>query len=87
MEAYISKECTTFCSMYLDGIETIFNREERNDGGGERTGGLSAFKQTVRPFGQIQRARNVPVDQRDMAHWFILYNSPEVDPYREYVFT
>ncbi|XP_058207294.1 uncharacterized protein LOC131320577 [Rhododendron vialii] len=83
VEAYISKECTTFCSMYLDGIETVFNRVERNDDGGERTMGLAAFNQNVRPFGRIQRAPNVPVNQRDMAHWFVLYNSPEVDPYRE----
>ncbi|KAF7114861.1 hypothetical protein RHSIM_RhsimUnG0074200 [Rhododendron simsii] len=69
VEAYISKECTTFCSMYLDGIETEFNRVERNDDGGERTLGLAAFNQNVRPFGRIQRAPNVPVNQRDMAHW------------------
>ncbi|KAH7850929.1 hypothetical protein Vadar_004698 [Vaccinium darrowii] len=31
--AYISEECTTFCSMYLDGIDTVFNRGERNDDG------------------------------------------------------
>ncbi|KAH7833133.1 hypothetical protein Vadar_003384 [Vaccinium darrowii] len=49
-EGYISKECTTFCSMYLDGIETVFNREERNDDGGDRAPGLAAFTQNVRPF-------------------------------------
>ncbi|XP_028110617.1 uncharacterized protein LOC114309116 [Camellia sinensis] len=27
-QAYISKECTAFCSMYLDGVETIFDREK-----------------------------------------------------------
>ncbi|KAL6506117.1 hypothetical protein OROHE_022646 [Orobanche hederae] len=29
-EAYIARECLTFCSIYLQGIETRFNRDERN---------------------------------------------------------
>ena len=29
-EAYLSFECLTFYSMYLNGIETKWNREERN---------------------------------------------------------
>ena len=28
---YIDKECLTFCSMYLDNVETIFNRPKRNN--------------------------------------------------------
>ena len=31
VEAYILNESLTFCSMYLRGIETIFNHPERND--------------------------------------------------------
>ncbi|KAH7846709.1 hypothetical protein Vadar_017271 [Vaccinium darrowii] len=83
VEAYLSKECTTFCSMYLDGIDTVFNRGERNDDGGERALGLAAFTQTASPFGLIQRAPDVPIDQRDMAHWSVLNNSPEIEPYLE----
>ncbi|XP_058202924.1 uncharacterized protein LOC131317385 [Rhododendron vialii] len=83
--AYVCKECTTFCSMYLDGIETVFNRQERNDDGGEQEVGLKVFTQQIRPFSIIPRAPNVPVDQRDMAHWFVLNNSLEVEPYLEYV--
>lgn len=71
--------------MYLDGIETVFNREERNDDGGERGPGLDVFTQSVRPFGQIQRAPDPPTKQREMAHWFALYNCSEVEPYLEYV--
>ncbi|KAL3849435.1 hypothetical protein ACJIZ3_011317 [Penstemon smallii] len=29
-EGYIAEECLTFCSMYLNDIETQFNRVERN---------------------------------------------------------
>ncbi|KAK9267622.1 hypothetical protein L1049_010053 [Liquidambar formosana] len=52
-EAYINNECLTFCSMYLSGVETRFNREERNyDGGQEQQPGeLSVFSQNVRPLG------------------------------------
>ncbi|XP_058185683.1 uncharacterized protein LOC131302909 [Rhododendron vialii] len=69
VEAYVSKECTTFCSMYLDVIETVFNRQERNDDGGELEPGLRAFTQQIRPFSIIPRAPDVPVNQRHMAHW------------------
>ncbi|KAL6536147.1 hypothetical protein OROHE_012991 [Orobanche hederae] len=30
-EAYIARDCLMFCSMYLQGIETRFNRDERNN--------------------------------------------------------
>ena len=38
-EAYIVKECITFCAMYVDGIETVHNRPERNENRGERQQG------------------------------------------------
>ena len=30
VEAYVTTECVTFCSMYLDNIETRFNYTDRN---------------------------------------------------------
>ncbi|XP_028104390.1 uncharacterized protein LOC114303461 [Camellia sinensis] len=80
-EAYISKECTTFCSMYLDGFETVFNREERNDDGGDHGLGLAIFSKKVRPFGLISRAPDVPLHEREMAQWFVLYNNFDVEQY------
>ncbi|XP_028067200.1 uncharacterized protein LOC114270011 [Camellia sinensis] len=82
-EAYISKECTTFSSIHLDGIETVFNREERNDDGGDHGSRLAFFSQNVRPFGLISRAPDVSVNEREIAHWFVLYNSFEVEQYVE----
>ncbi|GMP86628.1 hypothetical protein CsSME_00039335 [Camellia sinensis var. sinensis] len=82
-EGYISKECTTFCSMYLDGVETVFNREEKNYDGGDNGPGLAIFTQNVRPFGQLPRAIDVSVTDRELAHWFVLHNSFEVDEYLE----
>ncbi|GMP35949.1 hypothetical protein CsSME_00008210 [Camellia sinensis var. sinensis] len=82
-EGYISKECATFCSMYLDGVETVFNREERNYDGGDNGPGLAIFTQNVRPFGQLTREIDVSVTDREFAHWFVLHNSLEVDEYLE----
>ena len=30
-EGYLTEECLTFCSRYLEGVETKFNRPTRND--------------------------------------------------------
>ena len=71
--------------MYLQGVETVFNRDKRNDDGGEGGLGLGVFSQNVCPFGQIRNAPEVSQEEHDMAQWFILHNSPEVAPYLEYV--
>ena len=31
VEGYIAQKCIAFCSRYFEGIETVFNRQERND--------------------------------------------------------
>ena len=84
-KAYIVKECLTFCSMYLGGSETVYNIEERNEDGCDVGSRHSVFSQKVRTFGLTQRAVDVSENERKVAHWFILYNSPEVDEYLEYV--
>nr|XP_024933706.2 uncharacterized protein LOC107428797 [Ziziphus jujuba var. spinosa] len=43
-KGYIDCECLTFCSLYLDDVETIFNRPYRNlDGDGHRSSLISTF--------------------------------------------
>ena len=44
-EGYIAKECLTFCSRYLHGIETKFNRMARYnvESTNQHRGGLSLF--------------------------------------------
>ena len=46
-ERYIAEECVTFCSRYLHGIETRFDRLERNyDGSNAKSHhGLAVFAQ------------------------------------------
>ena len=84
-EAYVVKECLTFCSMYVGGIETVFNREERNVDVSVHESGFEVFAQNVRPFGLITRVSIVSQKEREMAHWFVLNNSLELDHYLEYV--
>lgn len=65
--------------MYLKGEVP----EEWNDDEGERSPELGVFTQRVWPFSRITRAPNVCDRECNMAHWFVLYNTPEVIPYLE----
>ena len=84
-EAYLVKECITFCSMYLDEMETVFDKPERNEDCGERHPGMVVFTDPARPIGLVSRHVDISQELRDSAHWFLLFNSPEVEPYFEYV--
>ncbi|XP_075645867.1 uncharacterized protein LOC142617058 [Castanea sativa] len=44
-EAYILKECINNWSLYIDGIEAVHNRRERNEDFGESSEGLIVFSQ------------------------------------------
>ena len=82
-EGYIVNELLTFCSMYLRGIETKFNRDERNDDGSRSSQNvkrMSIFSQKVRPFGATHF---IQYSQQDInaAHWYVLNNCEELKPY------
>lgn len=83
-EAYIHIECLTFCSMYLQDVETKFNRADRNvDADEEETiDGFKIFNQKVRPLGA---ASNVQLEQKlfTAAIWYVLNNCAEIRPYIE----
>ena len=80
-EAYILKECTNNWSLYIDGIETVHNQRERNEDLGESSEGLIVFSQTARPTGGRRNDGNLSHTLLDTAHWYLLYNSPELEPY------
>ncbi|XP_028118539.1 uncharacterized protein LOC114316078 [Camellia sinensis] len=80
-KAYIVNECITFCSMYLEGIETVRNRDARNEDYGVRRQGLTIFTETARPIGQIRKHVEMSQELRDISHWFLLYNNPEIEKY------
>ena len=64
----------------------LINRPKRNQDCGERRKGLTVFPETTRPIGLITRDADMSQEYRDMAHWFLLNNSPEIEKYLEYVF-
>ena len=81
-EGYTGHECLTFCSMYFRGIETRFNRSERNYDGDEanQMKSISVFKPNVRLLG-------APIyDELNLSdwakiRWYVLNNCDEVYPY------
>ncbi|KAG8381437.1 hypothetical protein BUALT_Bualt06G0121900 [Buddleja alternifolia] len=82
-EGYIVKECLTFMSMYVNGIETKFNRRRRNYDGPQYGDleGLSVFSMRVRPFGHIRPEPILSDEELEKAHRFVLSNCDEVEHY------
>lgn len=83
-EGYVINEALTFCSMYFRGIETHFNRPERNSDFVETQSSttISVFRQLARPFGRKKSIYLTPTE-RDKLYWYILNNCQEVQPYIE----
>ena len=71
--------------MYLDEIDTVFNKPDRNEDRGKRGPGMTIFTNPACPIGPISRSAKISQELRDSAHWFLLFNSPDVEPYLEYV--
>ena len=66
-EGYKVEECLTFCSRYMKGVETIFNRPTRMME--ESTGAVSSVTLNNREFTQ--------------AHRYVLFNSENIYQFRE----
>ncbi|XP_042974567.1 uncharacterized protein LOC122306194 [Carya illinoinensis] len=81
-EAYVHVECLTFCSMYLNDIETRHNREERNIDVGlcSQQPSLSVFSQKVHPLGGA-KIMVLPDTMLSKAEWYVLNNCPEIEHY------
>ena len=84
-EIYILKECINNWSLYIDGIETVHNRRERNEDLGKSSEWLIVFSQTAWPIGGRRNDNNLSRALLDTAHWYLLYNSLELEPYLKYV--
>ncbi|KAB2599488.1 hypothetical protein D8674_009759 [Pyrus ussuriensis x Pyrus communis] len=83
VEAWVAYESLTFCAMYLEDVETTFNRPQRNNDGGVRKEKLSVFAQIARPFGDPVNGESFTKNDMEVAHWFILNNCDEALPYLE----
>nr|XP_025880314.1 uncharacterized protein LOC107280544 [Oryza sativa Japonica Group] len=79
-EAYIADECLTFCSKYMDDVETRFNREARNVGfSNEEAYGADVFGHGVR----FTSAAELVYDDGglDQMVWYVLNNCSQVEEY------
>ncbi|XP_077247212.1 uncharacterized protein LOC143886926 [Tasmannia lanceolata] len=81
-EGYLAEECLTFCSRYLEGVESKLNRPVRNDEDAhvEMEEGFSIFSLAGRPLGEV---KSCPLDQTtiEQAHRYVLFNCPAVIPF------
>lgn len=62
--------------------ETKFNKKERNPDGKVQNHRLSIFSQNVKPIGGFDYNIADPEDLK-AAHWYVLQNCEEVQPYFE----
>lgn len=81
-EGYIDKECLTFCSMYLNDMETIFNRPERNCeyAGPESSSVFPIFNHKARGLGG-HTVEDLNIIEWATLRWYVLNNCAEVIPY------
>ena len=85
MKAYIVNKSLIFYSMYLQGIETRFNHPEQNYGwDSQLEKQLNIFAIGWWP---LEKGRIIHLDDKTLkqAHWYLLNNYLEVQPYLKYV--
>lgn len=78
-EGYLAEECMTFCSMYLNDVESKLNREKRNDEGGDNfvtEGGRHIGSEKVFMLHDIEWIQ---------AHRYVLNNLSIVDAFKRYL--
>ena len=83
-EGHVINEALNYCSMYLHGIETRFNRGDRNSDCNRKSANfeLSVFNQHTRLFGRKAQL-NLEEREYQKVHWYILNNCSELQAYIE----
>ncbi|KAJ9543051.1 hypothetical protein OSB04_022758 [Centaurea solstitialis] len=81
-EGYVADEALTFCSMYLQGIQTRFNRPDRNEDVVVHKRQLSVFESQCRPT-SASKIIFLKTPDRKAMEWFVLYNCPEIQVYMD----
>ena len=81
-EAYVAREALTFCSRYMDDVETRFNRGETSGDGSLdnlEDCDISVFKHGVKLVGSCRVT--YLEDEFDKLVWYVLNNCDEVQQY------
>lgn len=80
-ESYIINESLTFCSLYLNGVETKFNRKERHfERENLQPSTFAVFSNKIQTFGAANFGV-LTIRERDILHWYVLSNCDELRPY------
>ncbi|XP_073109285.1 uncharacterized protein [Elaeis guineensis] len=79
---YLANECLTFCSRYLNSVETKFNRVPRNDDGATSYQGLSIYAKDGCAKG-VFKSYELNAQEFTQAQAYVLRNCEEVWPYIE----
>ncbi|GKC03029.1 hypothetical protein Tco_0994639, partial [Tanacetum coccineum] len=84
-EGYVADEALTFCSMYLEDIETRFNRPDKNGDTSisdvlVTSHELSVFESVCSP---IRKRTTITFNDEEYkkVEWYVLNNSPEIASY------
>lgn len=75
---YLDKECLMFCSKYLEGVDTIYNKVERNHELREDQGEISVFSCKGRPIGS-PKIYTLSATEGTYIHSYILNNCDELE--------
>ena len=80
MEGYITEECLTFCSRYLQGVDTVFNRPQRHSDF-VANAELYKFLTAGRLMG---KGESIVLDHKSIAqaHRYVLLHSEIISNYR-----
>ena len=82
VEAYVASDMLTFCSRYMEDVETKFNQNDDSGGEGEVVGDLSIFMHGVTLIGS-NRIQYIEDSVLNKLICYVLNNSEEVEPYLE----
>ena len=82
-EGYIAEECLIFCSRYIQGVETVFNRPQRYSDFVDNVE-LYKFLTAGRVMGKTE---TIVLDHKSMAqaHRYVLLHSEIITDYRRLV--
>ncbi|GJZ95969.1 hypothetical protein Tco_0668303 [Tanacetum coccineum] len=80
VEGYVADEALKFCSQYILGVETKFNRPDCNQDYPHSTSQFQVFRSLCRMIG---KQSFIQLDSQEMKKviWYILHNSPEIGTY------
>ncbi|KAH1057539.1 hypothetical protein J1N35_035604 [Gossypium stocksii] len=79
-EGYLAEECMTFCSRYLEDVETRLNRPSRNSGLNDpNLAETYLFQSYGEPIGKVEIAE---LDDRSwiQAHRYVLFHHDAIEP-------